>query len=30
LIGVLGALLSWLWVFFSPVRQLKVQPVPVE
>jgi MFS family permease len=23
-------LLAWLWVFFSPVRQLREQPEPVE
>lgn len=27
-IGLLGALLAWLWVFFSPVRRLRVQPEP--
>jgi hypothetical protein len=29
-IGVLGGLLPWLWVFFSPVRGLVVQPQPAE
>lgn len=29
-IGLVGGLLPWLWVFFSPVRDLKVQPKPVE
>jgi MFS family permease len=27
-IGLLGGLLAWLWVFFSPVRVLRVQPEP--
>jgi Na+/melibiose symporter-like transporter len=29
-IGLLGGMLSFLWVFFSPVRQLKEQPQAVE
>lgn len=27
-IGLLGSLLPWLWVFFSPVRSLRAQPAP--
>ena len=30
IIGVLGGLLPWLWVYFSPVRQLVEQPPPAE
>ena len=30
LIGTLGGLTSFLWIFFSPVRKLKTQPEPVE
>ena len=29
-LGLLGGLFPWLWVFFSPVRQLVVQPEPFE
>jgi MFS family permease len=29
-IGVLGGLLSWVWVYFSPVRQLVEQPAAAE
>lgn len=27
-VGLFGALLGWLWVFFSPVRGLRAQPEP--